>query len=238
MGSPPSLAEYNQRALALGLVSGSGAAVRFVPPDDQRLGYEVRAWQSGEVITRPDNWHDACNAEVWLAFPRSKAMLNRRHVEAMAAEMDGRGGRRGRLRDRLTQFDECGVIVAGLSPSLWAALCAHRWREVFVVNREEVIATAAFHIFGHASRDALRAPFFGLCGKAIWLPEAGVAPETVDERLARRLATADFATPFPPLPLLGIPGITPDNDDPAYYDDERQFRPARRIAAGSSPGNR
>ena len=31
-----------------------------------------------------------------------------------------------------------------------------------------------------------------------------------------------------PLPLLGIPGATAENENPAYYDDVRQFRPARR----------
>ena len=29
---------------------------------------------------------------------------------------------RGTLRDALTQFDECGVVVAGTAPDLWRAL--------------------------------------------------------------------------------------------------------------------
>jgi len=32
------------------------------------------------------------------------------------------------------------------------------------------------------------------------------------------------------LPLLGIPGVTPENADPAYYDDTWQFRPGRRAS--------
>jgi hypothetical protein len=36
---------------------------------------------------------------------------------------------------------------------------------------------------------------------------------------------------FHPLPLLGIPGATPDNEFSTYYDDTRQFRPLRRVAA-------
>ncbi|HLO65211.1 MAG TPA: DUF3025 domain-containing protein, partial [Azonexus sp.] len=35
---------------------------------------------------------------------------------------------------------------------------------------------------------------------------------------------------FQPLPLLGIPGVTPENENPAYYDDTWQFRPGRRAA--------
>ena len=34
---------------------------------------------------------------------------------------------------------------------------------------------------------------------------------------------------FAPLPLLGMPGATPDNEFPAYYDDTRQFRPLRAV---------
>ncbi len=223
--SPPSLASYNERARAQRLTTGSGAALVFVPPDDLALGYERRAYERGEIVTRPDNWHDAYNAEVWLEFPLSKAALNGRHIDAMANERDGK---RGRLRDRLTQFDECGIVITGLRPGLWDALCAHRWREVFVSHRDEVIATARFHVFGHASRDALQAPFFGMCGKAIWLDGAFSSTKVLDAALACRLTATDFRTPFQPLPLLGIPGMTPENDDPAYYDDERQFRPARR----------
>jgi hypothetical protein len=47
------------------------------------------------------------------------------------------------------------------------------------------------------------------------------------------LKSGQYARPrdFQPLPLLGIPGVTPDSEDPAYYDDTWQFRPGRRGAA-------
>ena len=61
----------------------------------------------------------------------------------------------------------------------------------------------------------------------------------LDRRLAARIEH-DFtgATPLrprdlQPLPLLGIPGLTPDNADPAYYDDTWQFRPGRRQAVAA-----
>mgnify|MGYP000420307001 CR=1 FL=1 len=41
-----------------------------------------------------------------------------------------------------------------------------------------------------------------------------------------------------PLPLLGIPGATTENETATYYADTRQFRPARTIPAGSSLGSR
>jgi len=228
--TPPALSHYNAQALARGLVTGGGKPLRFVLPDAATpdCGYEERAFLTGEVLTRPDNWHDAYNAAVWLEFPLAKAALNRRHVEALAASRAQGIQERGRVRDRLTQFDECGVIVAGMSPFLWEALCAHRWRKVFVEHRAELIATTRFLIFGHASRDLLRAPFVGLCGKAICLDamcfDAKDLP-AIDDELSRRLTSTDFQTPWPALPLLGIPGMTADNEDAAYYDDTRQFRP-------------
>jgi hypothetical protein len=225
--TPPPLAHYNALAAARGLVTGDGRALRFVPPDALDIGYELRAYTRGEVVTRADNWHDAYNAEVWLEFPRAKSALNRRHVESMPA---GSAAGRGRVRDRLTQFDECGVVVTGMSDPLWRALCDHRWREVFVEQRAELIATTRFLIFGHAGRDALRAPFIGLCGKMMRLDDTEVAADdtaAIDTALVRRLASADFSERFPALPLLAIPGITAANENPAYYDDTRQFRPAR-----------
>ena len=243
----PDRATLNCVAAACGIGTGSGAPLCFVPPRDDGEGYEERAWRSGEVATRADNRHDLFNALIWLAFPRSKAMMNQRHCEALLAARAAGDAARGALRDALTQFDECGVIVAGTAPDLWQGLCAHRWREVFVARRAELLRSTRFIVFGHASHDALGAPFVGLCGKAMfievdaaWLtmPPAQ-ALDQLDARLAELFETTSF-TPrdWQPLPLLGIPGATVENEDAAYYDDERQFRPPRRMRAGSSPGNR
>ena len=229
---PPSLDQFNQRAREQRLVTGSGSALRFVAPDDSPEGYEIRAYQRGEIITRPGNWHDAFNADVWLEWPQTKAALNRRHVDALHEQQSAGDQARGRVRDRLTQFDECGVVVVGMPADLWQALCAHRWHEVFVTRRTELLATTRFVIFGHASRDVLRAPHFGVCGKALLLELAADSDATsLDAALACRAASADFSSPLQPLPLLGIPGLNPANEDPAYYADTRQFRPARTMPA-------
>lgn len=244
---PLALDRLNAAAAARGIVTGNGKPLRFVVPADDGLGYEERACLNGEVATRADNRHDLFNALVWLAFPQTKAVINRRHHAALLSARAAGNEARGALRDALTQFDECGVVVAGNSRDLWQALCAHRWREVFVERREELLAGTRFVVFGHASHDLLAVPFIGMCGKALfidvgaaWLDlPAGTALAELDARLAARLAEDDFAPrDWQPLPLLGIPGATPDNECPAYYDDTRQFRPPRRMAAGSSPGNR
>lgn len=246
-GGTPDLARLNALARECGLVTGNVVSLRFVEPSGGADGYEERAYLNGEIATRPGSRHDLFNALIWLALPLSKAALNRRHFAALtAARRQGRA-ERGALRDALTQFDECGVVVAGSSPDLWQALCAHRWREVFVERRAELLRSTRFMVFGHASHDALAAPFVGLCGKALFievdaawleLPEPA-ALNALDVRLATCFDTEEFSPhDWQPLPLLGIPGATADNEQPDYYDDTRQFRPARTMRPGSSPGNR
>ena len=227
------LADLNAAADRLNVQVGSGLPLQFVDagagPD---MAYEARAYQYGEVETRADNWHDLFGAWVWLTFPRSKAAMNRRHWQAMQAEQ----GARGPVRDALTQFDECGVVVLCSDMTLWQSLCCHQWRDVFVRRRVDVLHHLRFLVFGHGSLDALRFPFIGLCGKAWCFPvEAlpGDAPTLValaDSLLADFLDQCIDLAPrlWQPLPLLGIPGACSDNESPAYYDDTRQFRPARR----------
>lgn len=243
----PDLSRLNAVADERGLSTGNGAPLRFVMPPADAEGYEERAFLTGEIATRPDNRHDLFNALIWLAFPLTKAVLNRRHVAALREARTQASPARGPLRDALTQFDECGLVVAGSCPALWSALCAHRWREVFVTRRDELRHTTRFLVFGHASHDALAAPFVGLCGKALlvdvddaWLKlPAAAALDALDVRLAVMFDSGNFSPrDWQPLPLLGIPGATPDNERPDYYDDRRQFRPARTMRSGSSPGNR
>jgi hypothetical protein len=220
-----------------GVATGDGKPLRFVAPGGSTLAYEERAWLHGEVETRPDNWHDAYNALVWLAFPQAKAALNRKHYLTMTTRRASSCRDRGRLRDALTQFDECGIVAACADMSLWEGIRAHRWREVFAGRRAEMAEKMRFFLFGHASMDSLRAPFVGLTAKALclavddhWLDRDDAAQRAdVDSWLAAQFRAADesFSRTFQPIPLLGIPGVTTDSENPTYYDDTRQFRPKR-----------
>ncbi len=243
----PGIDALNHEATRRGLQTGGGAPLRFVLPCAAHTasgapGYERQAFEHGEICTRPDNPHDLFNALIWLAFPQAKAMLNRRHHEVL--QRSGDTQRRGSLRDFLTQFDECGVIVAGMPDDMIAAMRAHRWSEVFVARRAE-LQRVSFVLFGHGSHDALRQPFIGLCGKALFLDVTNVTNLTLsalDVALAHRIASVDFSCSprqlLQPLPLLGIPGATPDNEHPDYYANRQQFRPPRTMSAGSSPDSR
>lgn len=231
----------NALARERAVVSGGGVPLRFVaaagsvgavePP------YEVRVFETGEVPTRAANWHDLFNALAWLAYPRTKAVMNRRHYE----EIGRRRGdaTRGTARDVLTLFDEGGMLVACAEPSLAALLQGFRWKELFWERRGEVIAQMRFHVFGHAILERALAPFRGVTAKALIVDVDAAAIAGPADALGARLdarAAEYFAGPaalistrtLSPLPVLGIPGWTPDNEDPAYYDDAGQFRPGRR----------
>ncbi|MDD2885099.1 MAG: DUF3025 domain-containing protein [Dechloromonas sp.] len=230
----PDAAALSALAAGQGCEVAPGLPLRFVPPQADGLDYEQRIWTRGEVETRPDNWHDLYNALVWLSFPASKRALSAGHAAARLPE----GGARGAARDALCHFDECGVLVLSDRPELLALLQGFSWRALFVEARAEVRAHMRFVIFGHALYDALRAPFRGLTGKALLYPvdsevlagSAEALTAAVDALLAADLAAGKLrrARDLQPLPLLGVPGVTPDSEAPAYYDDVWQFRPGRR----------
>lgn len=240
-GEVASLDLLNELAAARCIVTGSGAPLRFVMPHGSGLSYEERAWWLGEVETRPGNWHDCFNALTWLTFPLGKAALNLRHHHALIEQRRAGLARRGPLRDALTQFDECGVVLASPNLELWQGIRAHRWQDVFWTQRAEVERCLKVFVFGHGSFDLLRQPHIGLCGKAMflhvddeWLTRSTAAQLCdVDARVAQRLGgiLPIHTSPrdFHPLPLLGIPGATPENASPAYYRNTRQFRPLRLV---------
>jgi hypothetical protein len=67
-----------------------------------------------------------------------------------------------------------------------------------------------------------------------WLQLSGTdLVAAVDQRLAADIAADCLRHPrdLQPLPLLGIPGLVAESEDPAYYDDTWQFRPGRRAVA-------
>ena len=242
-GAPADRQQLNACAAQRGLVSGSGAALRFVVPGGSGLAYEERIFWLGEVETRPGNWHDYFNALVWLAFPLSKAALNARQHHAALCQAAAGEARRGALRDALTQFDECGAVVVSSRLALWQGLCEHRWHDILWLRRAEVQARMRFLVFGHASYDMLRTPHLGLCAKSLFLhvdedwfelPAAAQLADA-DRRVARRFS-GDFS-PRPrdlqPLPLLGVPGASGANACAEYYRDARQFRPLRLLQSAT-----
>jgi hypothetical protein len=179
----------------------------------------VRVHETGCIETRPDNPHDWFNALCWLAFPRTKARINAMHAAAIPHER----GQRGRLRDLLTVLDEGGAIVVCADAELIRLLRDCRWQELFWDRRERVRQAMRFVVLGHAVLEQARAPWPGITCKALFASPG----DDVDARAADWLAQAGAdASPrdLAPLPVFGYPGWA-ENDNPAFYADERYFRP-------------
>lgn len=228
----PDLASLSFLAARRALHTGSGQRLSFVPPQADGCDYETRIWERGEVETRSGSWHDFFNALVWLSFPLSKSALNARHVAAVP------GPGRGRDRDALTHFDECGAIVVASDSSLLALLRDFQWRTLFWERRGDLARDLRCFVFGHATYEQLLRPFRGLTAKAVLYEESSEwmgAPvcrqlDDLDRRLAAELTAGRHRDPrtFQPLPLMGLPGVTVASESRAYYDDVWQFRPGRR----------
>lgn len=217
----PSLALLNALAEERHLQSESGRPIRFVPPSAADPYYEVHLFETGQVQTRPDSKHDFFNALCWLAFPKTKARINAMH----AAEITKEGGRRGRLRDMLTIFDEGGAIVAG-SADIEALVRAARWRELFAERHRDF----RIAVLGHAVLEQALAPHPRITCKVVFADPA----RDLDAQAARALAGIPTPRELPPLPVFGYPGWYPGSAQPGFYADERYFRPLQRgkIATG------
>lgn len=229
------LAEMRQKRLA----NRDGKPVRFVPQSDKpqylEEEYEPRIYLKGEVQTRTENWHDLFNALAWLAFPETKATINARHYAEILQERAG-DKPRGKVRDRLTQFDESGVAILCADAELAQLLADHQWKQLFWEQRERVGCAMRFLVFGHSLYEKSLRPYPGITGKALVLE---VTAQDLQQPLHEVVALADkllaevvgdvnrfnAETRLQPLPLMGVPGWVPDNADPAYYNDVRYFRP-------------
>ncbi len=197
----------------------TGKAVTFVEPKSSNPCYEVHLFETGEVSTRPGNRHDLFNALVWLAFPKTKARINALH----AREIPREGGKRGRVRDLLTIFDEGGAVVVG-SDEIAELVRNARWQELFVQRHRELRIV----VLGHAVLEQALQPYPGITCKVIF-----AAPgDDPDARCADWLATRGTSPrDLPPLPVMGYPGWHPGNGTPAFYADRRYFRETRGSAS-------
>jgi len=201
----------------------SGRALRFVRPEPADPYYEIKVFETGCVQTRPDSLHDLFNALAWLAFPRTKARINAMHAEAIPREQ----GRRGRLRDLLTIFDEGGAIVCA-PPDLHELLRRFEWKQLFWERRADVLRSMQVHVLGHAVLEQSLQPRPGVTCKTVF---AGSSDDPDAQAATWLAALPADATPrdMAPLPIFGYPGWCPGTDSSQFYEDERYFRPFRRV---------
>lgn len=256
------LERLNALARQVDLHTVDGQPLRFVDASDLPAGvpYEEHIGRTGRVPTRACGdgaVHDLYNALIWLRWPKSKAMLNALHRQARDRVMasDQGASARGPVRDRLTLFDESGLIWVCDDAAINAALRSFNWHELFVGHRARLERCLTVAVFGHAVLQKLERPYKAITAHALILgPEIqDRTPEAIDRLLAIALTdlarsagqprefvspgltgagTATSTMPGPavlcPIPVLGLPGWSHENQDPGFYADEKIFRRGRR----------
>lgn len=212
-----------------GMRTESGHPLSFLERDGVS-DYEAHIFSCGEVPTRvqgPGARHDLYNALTWLRWPRTKARLNALHVQvrAQATPVEGRGSQ----RDAATLFDENGVVWIGQHSGLESALRAFDWPTVFGTHRQRLRERVRVAVFGHALLHKLETPYKAITAHGITLSLPITTPQAdIDRALADRLTPEALdARHFCPLPVMGLPGWSADNEDPRFYDDPQVFRRGR-----------
>ncbi|WP_311223623.1 MULTISPECIES: DUF3025 domain-containing protein [unclassified Acidovorax] len=187
------------------------------------LAYESFIHTTRTVPTR-DNLHDFFNGLIWLHYPQTKRLLNQWQAQAIAAQ--GIGAVRGPLRDAITVFDENGAVLFAPA-ALCDALRERAWRRLFVDLRP-LWAEATLLLFGHALLEKLVQPRKPITAHVYCVQGAIDSVAQADAWLARTLDAGAFAAkPFNPLPVLGVPGWWPENENFCFYDDSLVFRSRR-----------
>jgi len=235
-----------QSLLPVHAVNQRGTPIRFRPSALlPGVAYEQNIFQTGEVSTRANHWHDLFNALVWCRFPRLKSAMNAAHFAQISSHHDDvrHGGGRGPQRDALTLFDESGVMVVSTSRGFLEALAARDWNEVFLQQKSLWHKEVLVFVCGHALLEKFLTPYKALTAHALLLHIDGqladLPREEVLHSLDRGLAGAlgegrmlGSTRSLSPLPLMGIPGWWPDAEqDTGFYADRQVFRPSAATQA-------
>jgi hypothetical protein len=235
------------------VISGGGFPVKFVRQQrilrsaKEELGwrghYQLRIFLTGEVPSRPSNWHDFFNAWTWIFLPKLKAAINARHFHCLDESLEfpwkPSAGNRNREQDMLTLFDEGGLLVVTEDDGLWNLIVQRDWRCLFLENGEKVAERVRFVPVGHAlfecalkghpklhascvrvRADASRFNFGDTESSRAALAEIDEYAALEMNRRAHLRSPDDLHA----LPIWGIRGWHPRSDDAEFISDKTHFR--------------
>ncbi|MCW8930230.1 MAG: DUF3025 domain-containing protein [Gammaproteobacteria bacterium] len=235
------------------IILSSGLQLDMKPQDSTlpfpEMGYEERVYKKGIISTREQNWHDLFNAFIWLLFPKTKTLLNALHMQELKIQP---GKKRTPGRDAITHIDESGIIIVSSDESLLQALKNHQWQEAFVQSRahwfmqdesqrdskqlsNHYTQTIGAFVFGHGMYEKAFKPFIGFTGKAYCLKvdksfyqqDKLSQYQSLDQLLCDDIKQKNALTDsrhLSPLPILGVPGWSRENESASYYDNTNYFR--------------
>lgn len=222
---------------------GNTVPVEFIEQkmfeEDPRY-YEQIIFDTKQIPTR-SNPHDFFNGLIWCQFPITKQILNANHIKEI---ISCGSTNRNSTRDKLTHFDECGIVLFTTQMKLEGQLRNHQWQDLFVGN------TAKWHkktlpiIFGHALWEMLLNPFIGLTAKALVINVSEEVMKDLQASIYTKHFYADcdqilsqfihsekvleLKKPWSPLPLLGVPNWSPFEQTQSFYDNQQYFMPKRQ----------
>lgn len=225
-----------------------GTPLCFTTQDDlpHGMAYERFIYQQHKIPTR-NNLHDWFGACVWSVFPKTKALLNAKHIAHMNDD-----NTRNRLRDTITVFDENGAILVisneKIGHHIACALTNFDWQQCLIDHRPywhnpnspKDSDKAKIFIFGHALLEQLITPRKPLCSHTLIVSVPplffGLTKDKqhtfLDDCLSHRLEQLlqDGVTPkqLNPLPILGVPHFWQENQQPQFYQDTFVFRKGRK----------
>jgi hypothetical protein len=229
---------FNRQAALLALRNHRGLPIAFVPQESlpEGMAYEEFISATGKVPTR-ENLHDFFNGLVWQTFPLIKRELNALQAAQIAAA--GASRARGPARDAATIFDENAALLVVRASSDGRALAdelrAHCWDAALFEKRAMFGPQAQLWLFGHALMEKLVAPRKAITAhvRILFAPDdyfsfdAGAQRAWIDTTVAQVLRDEGLTTSsFTPLPVLGVPGWWPGQDQD-FYLDTTVFRPKR-----------
>jgi hypothetical protein len=139
------------------------------------------------------------------------------------------------LRDALTLFDECGIIVYSNKPELLKLVAQRCWTNAF--QADDFKTGVQLSICGHAMLEKYLAPYKSMTAKALLISTPGDFQQLpreeqlnrLDRVIAKRMLAGELLNKpacLTPLPLSGIPGWWPgEAQDDEFYGDLQVFRP-------------
>lgn len=223
-----------QALLSPSVVNAQGKTIQFAPPSSLPEGnYEEQIFKTGRVSTRTNNWHDFFNALVWARFPALKAAMNSMHFQEIQKQS---GTVRGKLRDALTLWDECGVIVASTSDQVIHSLAQRNWRSSFQDSSHLWQDHVRVFICGHALLEKFLNPYKSITAHTVFVKVANDSLQNdratlrmnLDKSLALKLGQGELiktTADLSPLPLAGIPGWWKEcAQNEQFYADTSVFR--------------
>jgi hypothetical protein len=189
----PAVERWNALLARAGLDPG----VAFVPQRGplRRRGAERAPYDrqiaAGRVPSRDRSWHDFLNMLVWASFPRTKAAIHARHVQAADLRERGIGGNRGPERDALAMLDEGGALVVARPGAREVVACALASREAGGFDAVVAAGDCVPRLVGHGIMETLLAdPAADLFAAALVVEAPAGDPALVDAAAGERIARA------------------------------------------------